>query len=134
METLIHIEVASIHDTTYSHDILQWVKQELPKVVTFDFDNFSEPSICDYAIDLLKQSRKVGIIIHVKNDQPLGTIRKFIDFVVRKNDAVYFLALQGDQKIIEKMAKPLGQRFHKNADFKLQKELLLSSFNHQSVA
>jgi len=134
METLIHIEITNIKEITYSHDILQWVKKDLPKVVTFDFDNFSEPSICDYAIDLLKQSTKVGIIIDVKENQPLGAIRKFMDFVIRNNESIYFMALNGDQKVLEHMAKPLGQRLHKNASLKEQKELVLSSFTHQSVA
>lgn len=134
MNTLIHIEIAASMNHSYSHEIVEWSKQHLPKVVTFDFDNYSEPAIADYANDLVKQSNAVSVIINIKDSQHTGSVRKFLDQLLRQQAKVNHIILNGDHPLIKQMCQPFKDKFRENKSLDEQKQLLNSAFNHQHVA
>jgi len=134
MQVLIHVEVREEYPSTYKNSIIEWTKKELPKVVTFDFDNLSENSVAGYATDLLKQSKQAFVIIDVNIEKNLGLITKFIDTISREKDKSIMLLVNGKSQQLHKMGRTLGEdRFVQNLHSDEQQELLKEFFHAKST-
>lgn len=130
MQVLIHIEVANEFSGSYQKPIISWAKEQFPNLVTFDFDNFSEPSIMDYGIDLLKQAEQVIVIIDADTEDKAGSLVKFMNKLTKEKDKSQLVVLNGNNQVLEKMAKILRSgHFLKNVDLLEQKKLVKSFFN-----
>lgn len=62
-ESVILIQINQSPDASFEKPLLGYIKKAYPSVVTFDFDNYSEETIRQYAIDLVSQSRSVAIVV-----------------------------------------------------------------------
>lgn len=134
MQVLIHVEVREEYPSNYKNPIVEWTKKELPKVVTFDFDNLSENSVAGYATDLLKQAKQAFVIIDVNIEKNLGLVTKFIDTMTRQKEKSIMLLVNGKSPQLNKMGKTLGKdRFIQNLKSDDQKELLKEFFHAKGV-
>ncbi|MEM7548876.1 MAG: hypothetical protein AAF363_04335 [Bacteroidota bacterium] len=130
MQVLIHVEVREEYPTNFKNPIIEWTKKQLPKVVTFDFDNLSENSVAGYATDLLKQAKQAFVIIDVNIEKNLGLVTKFIDTISRQQDKSIMLIVNGESPKLSKMGKTLGStKFIQNLHAKEQKDLLKEFFH-----
>jgi glyoxylate carboligase len=115
MQVLIHVEVKDSLVGKYKNPIIEWTKKELPRVVTFDFDNLSESSICGYAEDLLKQAKQAFVIIDVNKSKNISLVTKFINSLTRQKDKPILLVVNGQNATLSKMGKILGaEKFLQN--------------------
>jgi DNA-binding NarL/FixJ family response regulator len=73
IKSLIYIRIAAEAPTAYSVPLIEELKQQVTGITTFEFDNFSEESIRQYAIELLKQSQRAAIVV-VAAGAPAGMI------------------------------------------------------------
>ncbi|WP_017732817.1 hypothetical protein [Nafulsella turpanensis] len=74
---LIQIKETAVEDNP-EPQLLRKLQQDLPDLTTFHFDNFSEESIRLYALDLIRQSRKVAIVVQLKTTEgPTSGIEQF---------------------------------------------------------
>lgn len=117
MQALIHIKVENEPTGYYSHPVIQWAKEEFADLVTYDFDNFSEPSIINYGIDLIKQVDKAFIIINANAEGNAGPLIKFMESLLRAKKPL-IVVLNGENQMLKKMAQALG-----DAHFLLDKSL-----------
>lgn len=130
MQVLIHVEVKEAYDGKYKHPIIEWTKKELPRVVTFDFDNLSESSIGVYAEDLLKQAKQAFVIIDVNKEKNVGLVTKFIDSLVRQKNKPILLVVNGQSRVISKMGEVLGtDKFLQNLAGKEQQKVIKEFFH-----
>ncbi|WP_224995572.1 hypothetical protein [Cesiribacter sp. SM1] len=73
IKSLIYIRIAAEAPAAYTIPLLEELKQQVTGITTFEFDNFSEESIRQYAIELLKQSQRVAIVV-VTEGAPEGLL------------------------------------------------------------
>ena len=62
-DSVILIQINKSPDASFEKPLLSYIKEANPSVVTFDFDNYSEETIRQYAIDLVSQSRSAAIVV-----------------------------------------------------------------------
>ena len=136
MQVLIHIDVdQSIHEMHYHKPVVEWTRTQLPRVVTFDFDNLSETSVSNYAIDLMNQADQLFVIIDVNIDKNLGSITRFVDGLTRQKGKSVILLLNGQSALLQQMGATLGERnFKTNLADDDQKDLIMSFFNRRLSA
>ena len=94
------IQILETPDGESEKPLLRKLQQRLPELLTFGFDNFSEESIRQYALDLIRQSRKAAIVVQVqtKNGATSALIDFFNDLQQLKHPQV-LLVQEGDLEV-----------------------------------
>lgn len=129
MQTLIYVALTPSTLTTYDPDLLQWIRATFPKVVIFDFDNHSSPALADYAIELIKRS-DIVIVVITNNDVPevpIGNAMRLLQFITREKKQAIQLLLYGRHAAIEKMWRAFKEpRFYQTVEEQTLKEKILA--------
>ena len=126
IRSLIYIRLVAQQPATYTVPLLEELKRLVPGITTFEFDNFSEESIRQYAAELVKQSEKTAVVVAVEAaGAPLTGLTTFFNRLLKVKPPVLLMALQGEQPILHKMMHSLAEShfYHKLPQPKLQ-ELL----------
>ncbi|AHM60849.1 hypothetical protein D770_12975 [Flammeovirgaceae bacterium 311] len=135
IKSLIYIRIATESPATYAVPLLEQLKQEIAGITVFEFDNFSEESIRQYAIELLKQSQRAAIIVAApearapmvpaaasetaeealppavqagagtEGEAPVSGLTSFFNRVLKVKPPRLLMALQGEQPLLHKMMK-----------------------------
>ena len=103
MLTAINVDVCDSDFVPYEKPVLQFIKAINPQIVTFDFDNFSEPAIIDYAIDLLNQSSEIIVLINLSAEEKGKFLLKFMDSLTRQRSKKVYIFFNGEDALISKM-------------------------------
>lgn len=96
-------------ETSYEYEVplKEWFKNFYPDFFIYDFDNFSEAMVVDYALQLLNNAQQVVLILQAEPESPLGGILKLMPIVMRQKQKTK-LVFEGEHIAVERMLKPLG--------------------------
>ncbi len=104
IQSLLYVRVEQQAPTTYAVPLLEELKQDITALTVFEFDNFSEESIRQYATTLLQQSTKIAIVVVVSEaDAPITGIASFFNRLLKIKPESMLLVLQGTQPTLQKM-------------------------------
>lgn len=108
--SIIHIELHKIPDAAFDHPIRNSLKEKVPDAVLFDFDNFSEESTRQYALDLAGQSRKAAVLVQVSaEDVPYTGLVQFFNRLQQLKHPNLLLLQEGPLPAqLEKMLRLIG--------------------------
>ena len=116
-DCLVLIQINEQPDVAFEKPLLKDIQEQLPDVVTFDFDNFSEETIRQYALDLLKQSRQAAILVEVRAEEgPHTGLASFFNGILRQKHPRLLMIQEGPLPApLEKMMKTLGGSNYRNS-------------------
>lgn len=103
MKVTIHIEVGDYNKTNYKKEVLTWMQEKYPHLITFDFDSHSEATVINYALDLLKQGEEIIVIIDVFADANSNPMLKFMDSLSRQKSKSVLIIYNGKDELIDRM-------------------------------
>ena len=128
-DCLVLIQINEQPDVAFEKPLLKVIQEQVPDVVTFDFDNFSEETIRQYALDLLKQSRQAAIVVeaHIAEGPHTGLV-SFFNRIMQQKHPRLLLVQEGPLPApLEKMMKTLGGSNYRNSSKPTEtKEYILS--------
>lgn len=109
-DSLILIQLNETPDVAFEKPLLSKVGKEVPSLVTFDFDGFSEESTRQYALDLLKQSRSAAVVIEATTEKgPYTGLVQFLNRLQQLKHPQLLLIKKGPLPAqLEKMMKVIG--------------------------
>jgi hypothetical protein len=120
----IYIEINEAQKISYFKEQIDWVKNNFPQIQIIEFDNFSEGFIVDIAIDLIKKSANIFVLMEVKNNasEP-GLITRFLNSLKRLKEKNIRLIFNGNNLILERMIKAFGEEnYNLNLNLEEQKD------------
>lgn len=127
-DCLVLIQINKEPYASFEKPLLNEIQAQLPEVVTFDFDNFSEESIRQYGLDLLKQSRQAAILVEANVEEgPHTGLVTFFNRIMQQKHSRLLLVQQGPLPAsLEKMMKALGgANYRKSSGFEESKACIL---------
>lgn len=92
----------------YQVPLKEWFNHHYPDFFLYDFDNFSEAMVIDYAVQLLNNAQKTVLILQAEPDSPLGSLLKLMPIVMRQKQKVK-VVFDGEHANLERMLKPLDE-------------------------
>lgn len=95
----------------YQFPLRDFFKKQFPDFFLYDFDNFSEGLLIDYATQLLNAAQQVVFVAEAVPSSPLGSLLKFIPHLHRHKTKVQAM-LQGEHGPLQKMLNPLETFAH----------------------
>ena len=107
MKVTIHIEIGEYNKITYEKEVLAWMRQCYPHLITFDFDSHSEATVINYALDLLKQAEEIIVIIDCFPGGNSNPLLKFLDSLTRQKSKSVLVLYNGNDALIERMLSVL---------------------------
>lgn len=132
-DSLILIEVnKKLEGSTFEKPLLRQMEHEVPSLVTFDFDTFSEENIRQYALDLTKQSRKTAVVVQVNSEEgPHTGLISFFNRLQQQKHPYLMLLKQGPLPAqLEKMMRVIGgARYHDIQSMEEAEKQLLPFFD-----
>lgn len=135
MQVLIHAEATEhVSDIRFNKELIEWTRKELPVVVTFDFDNFSETSITNYGLDLARQADRLLVVIDILESKNLGGLIRFVDQLSRLQNKDLRLVLNGKSTELSKMSRAFGDRFFSNLSLEEQQKLVRDFLRRRQAA
>lgn len=116
IQSVIYIRVAAQAPVTYAVPLLERLKELKQGITTFEFDNFSEESIRQYGIELLKQSEQAAVVLAIEApDAPISGLTTFFNRMLKAKPPRLLMAMQGEQPLLQKMMQGLGgENFYHN--------------------
>lgn len=116
IQSVIYIRVAAQAPVTYAVPLLERLKELKQGITTFEFDNFSEESIRQYGIELLKQSEQAAVVLAIEApDAPISGLTTFFNRMLKAKPSRLLMAMQGEQPLLQKMMQGLGgENFYDN--------------------
>lgn len=110
MQSLIYLRLDQQAPTSYTIPLLEAMKQQLPELTVFEFDNFSDAHIRQYGADLAKQSQRLAVVVAVAHpDAPIAGLTTFFNHMLKNKPESLLLVLQGEQPVLEKMMITLAK-------------------------
>ena len=118
MKSVLHIQlVEDQQQLPYQTEVHQLMREKFPGINFFELDNHSDPGMISYALEMIRRSTQVLTIVESKSagTHPAKLIRLFNRIHREKSDHLHLILL-GEQPVIEKMMKPLGEKFIPKGD------------------
>jgi hypothetical protein len=124
----IYIELNEAQKISYFKEQIKWVKNTFPQIHIIEFDNFSDGILVDIAIDQIKKSTNIFVLIEVKNNtsEP-GLITRFLNSLTRLKEKNFHFIFNGNYVILERMVKTFGEE---NVDHNLTLEEQIDQISH----
>jgi hypothetical protein len=131
MQALLHIRISAQQPLEWEVPLFGPLRKAYPALTTFDFDNYSEESIRSYAVELLKQSGQVAVVVTVEDPQaPISGLTTFFNRLLKNKPERLLLILQGQQPVLQKMMQTIGgEHFQQGLSAKALEQRLLEFFN-----
>ncbi len=124
MKLFLHLELRKWQDTGYEKPLLSFASSLSSDVIGAEIDNQSDSSIVDVVIKLCSQVNKIFILIQAQPDESLGSTLKLLNHLLRNEHQVHMVVLSGDHELAEKLLTPLEQRFQKEDDLTIIRDLI----------
>ena len=120
-DSVIYIEINRTPDSSFEKPLLRHIKEANPSLVTFDFDNFSEETIRQYAIDLASQSRSAAIVVKCRAEEgPFTGLIQFFNRLQQLKHPQLMILQEGPlPPQLQKMMKIIGGDKYLKADDEL---------------
>lgn len=104
----LHIQlVAELRNINFHKPIITIVRENIEAVQIFDFDNFSDSSILNYANELLKKSDQIVIYFEAEPQANMNYLRSFLTNLLDKSEVIPIL-LSGNNEPLEKILSILS--------------------------
>lgn len=103
--SLIYLHVQDDQNMPFSYPLVERMKKILEGVIIFDLDNHSGQEVIQAAIRLIQESDQVAVVIHACETKASGPIRKIVQALSKKDNALY--AVTGENKTAKLMEKAL---------------------------
>lgn len=104
----LHIQLAAeLRNINFHKPIISIVRENIEAVQIFDFDNFSDTSILNYANELLKKSDQIVIYFEAEPQANMSYLRSFLTNLLDKS-AVIPILLSGNNEPLEKILSILS--------------------------
>lgn len=131
IKSLIYIRISEHAPTTYTVPLLEQLKQQIPELTTFEFDNFSEESIRQYVAELIRQSERVAVVVVAESaEAPVSGLTTLFNRLLKAKPSRLLMALEGEQPLLRKMMETMsGPNFYHNLPEEQLAELLVELFN-----
>lgn len=130
MRVAIHIEIGELSKISYGKEILFWIRKSEPQIITFDFDNHSDPSLVNHGIELLHKGEEILIIIDQVSSGNTSSLLRFVDILVRNKKKSILVIYNGDDHFLDKMLGTLStSQILRNIDVPSQKAKIKAFFN-----
>jgi hypothetical protein len=124
MKLFLHLELRKWQDSSYEKPLLSFASSLSSDVIGAEIDNQSEGSIVDVVIKLCSQVDKIFILIQAQPDEPIGSVLKLLNYVLRNEQLIHLVVLAGNHEQAEKLLWSLNQRFKKEDDQEVIKKLM----------
>ena len=123
-DAVILIQINQSPDASFEKPLLSYIKGASPAVVTFDFDNYSEETIRQYAVDLVSQSQSVAIVVQCKAEKgPFTGLVQFFNRIQQLKHPQLLVLKHGFlPPQLEKMMKIIGGNKYSEVDTKHSKK------------
>ena len=118
--TYIWIQLLEKNKIAYESPLCRWVKDHVPELLVFDFDNYSDKYLIDGAINLLTGNNKIIIEIDATENVETGSVTRFINKLVRINNNRLLVIQHGNNALIEKMIETSRSKYIINAKRSVQ--------------
>ena len=120
-DSVIYIEINRTPNSSFEKPLLRYIKEANPSYVTFDFDNFSEETIRQYAIDLVSQSRSAVIVVKCRAEEgPFTGLVQFFNRLQQLKHPQLMILQEGPlPPQLQKMMKVIGGDRYRKADDQL---------------
>ncbi|MFL5730903.1 MAG: hypothetical protein ACJ75J_15550 [Cytophagaceae bacterium] len=128
MKVLIYIEQLAEPSFTYTNEIINWAHDNIENLVTFDLDNFSDPYMFKYAMQLVENEEKISIVIDIKEKTEAGKMTGLIEKIIQHKEKCMVM-MNGEQVMIEKMLSILKERYRHEADTPARKKIIAEFMN-----
>ncbi len=130
MLVVIHIEIGAINKLSYTKEILSWLRDLYPQLVTYDFDNHSDAAIINYGMDLLKQGKRILVMINQISDENTRPLLKFTDCLIRNRAKSLLVIYNGTDPYLKQMLETLPkEKLIGNMDDAGQKAIIENFFS-----
>lgn len=104
----LHIQLAAeLRNINFHKPIITIVRENIEAVQIFDFDNFSDSSILNYANELLKKSDQIVIYFEAEPQANMNYLRSFLTNLLDKSEVIPIL-LSGNNEPLEKILSILS--------------------------
>lgn len=129
-ESLVYIQLNEGIQASFEKPLVKGIRQALPTVVTFDFDAYSEESTRNYALDLLRQSRRAALVVEATSENgPFSGLIQFLNRVQQiRHPRLLLLQLSPLPQQLEKMMKVIGGDHYRTLKSSAEAEKLLIGF------
>ncbi len=129
MYVAINIEIGLFEELSYTKEVLSWLRNLDAQIITFDFDNHSDPAIIGHGIDLLNKGEKVLVMINQLSKGSTASILKFVDSLTRNKSKSILVLFNGDDVHLNQMLNILAPgQLIKDADIDGQKNIAKNFF------
>ena len=104
----LHIQLAAeLRSINFHKPIISIVRENIEAVEIFDFDNFSDASILNYANELLKKADQIVIYFEAEPQANMNYLRSFLTNLLDKPEVIPIL-LNGNNEPLEKILSILS--------------------------
>jgi hypothetical protein len=128
MKVLICIELFEEPSVSYAKEIINWAKENIKDLVSFDLDNFSDQYMFKYAMELIEKEEKIVVMLDVKGKAQAGKLMGITEKIIRHKDKCMVI-MNGENEMLEKMFGLLGERFNKEGIENNQKKIISRFLN-----
>jgi hypothetical protein len=132
INSIVLIQLHKTPDVLFEKPFLKEMEEKVPGIVTYDFDNFSEESIRQYALDLIGQSRKAAVMVQVKAEEaPQTGLVQFLNRLQQLKHPHLLMLQEGPlPPPLEKMLKMSGGSNYRRIQNDDEALLQLQEFLH----
>jgi len=116
MKLFLHLELRKWQETGYEKPLLHYASSLSSEVIGAEIDNQSDPSIAELVIRLCDQVQSVFVLIQAHPNEPLGTVLKVLNHLLRTNEKIHLVVFCGNHEQGEKLMGSLHKRFKKEED------------------
>lgn len=104
----LHIQLATeLKSINFHKPIISIVRENIEAVQIFDFDNFSDTSILNFANELLTKADQIVIYFEAEPQANMNYLRSFLTNLLDKPEVIPIL-LSGNNEALEKILSILG--------------------------
>jgi hypothetical protein len=111
MKLFLQIELIPWQKAGFEKPLVNFASGLSDDLIGAELDNQSESSIADLVIRLCDQVESVFVLIHSQPEEPLGVTLKLIQHLLRKEEKIYKIILSGNHLSLERLLKPLREKF-----------------------
>ena len=129
MQVAITIEVGTFEELSYTKEVLSWLRNLEDQIITFDFDNHSDPVIIGHGIELVHKAEKILVVINQLSNVSSSPILKFVDSLIRNKSKALLVLYNGNDVHLDQMLKIIpGEQLMKDVDIEGQKDIAKNFF------
>jgi hypothetical protein len=122
MKVLIYIELLKEPSASYDKEMINWARESIKDLATFDLDNFSDQYMFKYAMELIEKEEKTVIVIDVKEKAQAGKILGLVEKIIKHKDKCMVM-MNGENAMLEKMFGILKNKFQHEATQEERKKI-----------